>query len=239
MTNTLVIVNNHVESIYEDRWEGDVVHYTGMGRTGDMNLHRAQNKTLNESPENGVSVHLFEVFKQQEYTYVGGVVRVAPAYQETQPDENGNDRHVWLFPLQLKSSRLPIVDQQAAKQAYEKKERQAGKLSDEKLLERARNAPSRIGIRPTISTQYSRSPYVAEYAKRRAKGVCELCQQPSPFKTNKGPYLESHHIEWLARGGEDTIENTVALCPNCHRKMHILDRKNDRETLKKASIKDD
>ncbi|MGA2227240.1 MAG: HNH endonuclease, partial [Syntrophobacteraceae bacterium] len=22
--------------------------------------------------------------------------------------------------------------------------------------------------------------------------------------------------------GEESIENTVALCPNCHRKMHIL-----------------
>ncbi|WP_296863638.1 HNH endonuclease [Thermosyntropha sp.] len=29
------------------------------------------------------------------------------------------------------------------------------------------------------------------------------------------------HIEWLSRGGTDTIDNTVALCPNCHRKMHV------------------
>ncbi|WP_429628901.1 HNH endonuclease [Tunturiibacter psychrotolerans] len=37
------------------------------------------------------------------------------------------------------------------------------------------------------------------------------------------PYLECHHIVWLARGGDDTIENTVAMCPNCHRRMHVLD----------------
>ena len=35
-------------------------------------------------------------------------------------------------------------------------------------------------------------------------------------------YLEVHHIDQLAKGGADTVENAVALCPNCHRKMHSL-----------------
>ncbi|MCJ8287113.1 HNH endonuclease signature motif containing protein [Halomonas sp.] len=232
-TNTLVIVTNHIESIYEDRWEGDVIHYTGMGQTGDMELNFAQNKTLSESPSNGVAVHLFEVFKRKEYTYVGEVFRTAPPYQAAQPDADGNERKVWLFPLQLRSSRLPAMDQEASKQAFEKKEKQAAKLSDEELRQRAKNAPAKTGSRPAIATQYGRSPYVAEYAKRRADGICELCQEPAPFQTKKGePYLECHHIEWLAAGGEDTIENTVALCPNCHRKMHALDLPADVKKLK-------
>jgi 5-methylcytosine-specific restriction endonuclease McrA len=33
------------------------------------------------------------------------------------------------------------------------------------------------------------------------------------------------------RGAEDTLENTVAVCPNCHRKVHIRDDKEDREKL--------
>ncbi|WP_238917318.1 HNH endonuclease [Clostridium sp. YIM B02555] len=40
-----------------------------------------------------------------------------------------------------------------------------------------------------------------------------------------------HHIKWLSRGGEDSIENTAALCPNCHRRMHIVDSNEDREKL--------
>ncbi|WP_342025552.1 HNH endonuclease [Cytobacillus pseudoceanisediminis] len=41
-----------------------------------------------------------------------------------------------------------------------------------------------------------------------------------PFQAKKGkPYLETHII-WLANGGDDTFENTVYICPNCHRKMH-------------------
>ena len=60
-TNTLVIISNHVESIYEDRWIGDELHYTGMGQVGNQEL-KTQNKTLAESLTNGVSVHLFAVF---------------------------------------------------------------------------------------------------------------------------------------------------------------------------------
>ena len=46
------------------------------------------------------------------------------------------------------------------------------------------------------------------------------------------PYLEAHHIIWLAKGGADEIENVVALCPNCHKKMHIVAEPADVESLK-------
>jgi 5-methylcytosine-specific restriction protein A len=51
------------------------------------------------------------------------------------------------------------------------------------------------------------------------------------------PFLEEHHIEWLSKGGEDTIDNAVALCPNCHRKMHILNLKEDKEKLRRKAKK--
>jgi len=73
-----------------------------------------------------------------------------------------------------------------------------------------------------------RNRYIAEYAKRKANGVCQLCNMPAPFLDKDGePYLESHHIEWLSNGGEDSIDNVVALCPNCHKKMHVVNDRND------------
>jgi|GEM_PF-6136575 len=70
---------------------------------------------------------------------------------------------------------------------------------------------------------HARSIYVAEFTRRRARGVCELCGMQAPFKKPDGtPFLEVHHIEWLAIGGEDRVTNTAALCPNCHRRVHIL-----------------
>lgn len=83
---------------------------------------------------------------------------------------------------------------------------------------------------------YSRNPYVAEYAKRRARGKCELCKRSAPFtNASNDPYLESHHIVWLAHGGADCPENTVALCPNCHRKMHVVKEEKDIEELQRCA----
>ena len=89
--------------------------------------------------------------------------------------------------------------------------------------------------RTVTTTQRDRDPYVSEYVKRRAKGICDLCEMPAPFKDKKGrPYLENHHVKWLANGGEDTKENAVALCPNCHRKMHTLNLPEDVSALEKT-----
>ncbi len=75
---------------------------------------------------------------------------------------------------------------------------------------------------------YERSQKVVDETKRRANGFCQLCNNPAPFIDNEGkPYLEAHHVKWLSRGGEDSTNNTVALCPNCHKRMHILDDNND------------
>lgn len=87
----------------------------------------------------------------------------------------------------------------------------------------------------TVTAAFTRNRYISEYAKRRAAGICQLCGHLAPFSDRSGrPYLESHHIVWLADGGEDSIENTVALCPNCHKKMHILDLPEDVEKLQKV-----
>lgn len=75
-----------------------------------------------------------------------------------------------------------------------------------------------------LVTTFYRSPEVAAYAKKSANGICQLCGKPAPFIDKNGePYLESHHVIWLSRGGTDTIDNVVGLCPNCHSKVHAID----------------
>ena len=117
------------------------------------------------------------------------------------------------------------------------KESQAEKLSDEALLIKALAAPPICPIVEGVpSKQFYRDEHVAAYAKRRAKGNCPLCLSPAPFiNKDNNPYLETHHITWLSKGGEDSIENTAALCPNCHRKMHILNLECDQEILREHS----
>lgn len=83
-------------------------------------------------------------------------------------------------------------------------------------------------VRDTKTKQYKRSALVSAYVKRRAGQCCELCGEIAPFLDKDGnPYLEIHHVMWLSEGGADSIDNTVALCPNCHRKMHIVQEPKD------------
>lgn len=238
-TNTLVIVSDHTKGLYEDKWYGDVLHYTGMGQTGDQDINEAQNKTLNNSNQNGVAVFLFEVLKKKNFIYRGQVKLVDTPYQQKQTDDEGVLRNVWIFPVQNIDKSEVSIDKSIIDKNYEKKVKKIRKLSIEELEEKARQTqsshPSR---RCTTSQTYERNPYVTEFAKRRANGVCELCNQVAPF-TNKQnePYLETHHIEWLSNGGSDTIENTVALCPNCHKKMHVVDDPRDKNKLMKINKK--
>lgn len=231
-TNSLVLISNHVKSIYDDRWVDNIFHYTGMGTKGNQSLEFAQNKTLNESNENGINVFLFEVFEEKKYIYIGQVELAGLPYKEKQLDDKKNERDAYIFPLRLKNNgQVFAISEEILNENNSLKEKKARKLSDVELLARIKNRRN-SGTRKTAGVTYERNPYVVEYTKRRARGICELCNKPAPFKNNLGePYLEVHHIEWLSQGGEDTAENTAALCPNCHRKIHVLNSNEDREKL--------
>jgi 5-methylcytosine-specific restriction protein A len=65
-----------------------------------------------------------------------------------------------------------------------------------------------------------------------AEGKCQFCGGSAPFEDKEGkPYLEEHHVLQLADGGKDSIDNVIALCPNCYRKMHILKDEIDQNEL--------
>ena len=235
-TNTLVLVSNHVKSIYSDRWIDNVMHYTGMGTKGDQKLSFMQNPTLAHSDTNGVDLHLFEVLEEKVYTYRGQVKLDSSPYEENQLDEDERDRKVWIFPIRLITGNKVTISKEQTSKSYKAKSYRARRLTNEELRQKAvSTGKTQVGRRVVSIIEYQRSPFVAEEAKRRAKGICELCQKPAPFlKKNGEPYLETHHIIWLAKGGSDTVENTVALCPNCHKKMHSLSLDSDVTILKKA-----
>lgn len=121
----------------------------------------------------------------------------------------------------------PVVDKGLAK-----KKPRLKKLRQELKAFDGKHPKSRL----TEAEIRERSSLVAEIVKERAAGVCQLCNKPAPFFNKKGEaYLECHHVIWIARGGADEVFNAVALCPNCHRKMHILDEKGDVDYLMKIA----
>lgn len=88
-----------------------------------------------------------------------------------------------------------------------------------KRLDVSPRHPTRIAARTWV---FARNPDVIATVLCRASGVCEGCRMPAPFKRKSDgtAYLEVHHRIRLSDGGEDTVENAVALCPNCHRAAH-------------------
>ena len=72
---------------------------------------------------------------------------------------------------------------------------------------------------------------MAELARRKANGKCQLCNDKAPFlNTDNIPFLEVHYIKWLSKAGKDTIENTVALCPRWFTEALIMEKR-DMKTL--------
>lgn len=138
--------------------------------------------------------------------------------------------------LEAKSS-TPILQEEFEKEEKVEKNK-ARKMSDAELKESIIQKKNKLSReRKVVSISYLRDQEVAEYAVRRAKGRCDLCQMNAPFVKRDGtPYLECHHVVWLSRGGEDVIDNVSAICPNCHRKIHILDEKEDTLKLKRRLL---
>ena len=84
--------------------------------------------------------------------------------------------------------------------------------------------PSKIESK---TSQYQRDQEVKAWVIWKANGKCECCCENSPFIASDGfPYLETHHVIWLNEDGPDTISNTVAVCPNCHRELHYGEKRN-------------
>lgn len=94
--------------------------------------------------------------------------------------------------------------------------------SREARLARLKAAPATPAKVLAQTIAYRRNPDVVAERLFQANGHCEHCRNPAPFERLDGrPFLEVHHRIPLAEGGDDVLNNTVALCPNCHREAHF------------------
>lgn len=230
-TDTLVLIANHTKTLYDDKWINNTLYYTGEGQKGNQTLTRS-NRTLYEYKQNSTRVYLFEVFVKKEYIYQGEVYLSAAPFKEKQIDKVNSEREVWVFPLKKRDSEGLLSLKLIEKNNIYKSINIAKKtdLEISQIVSKTTAVPSR---RKIVSTYIERNVAISEKTKRRASGVCDLCEKEAPFKNKDGrPYLETHHVITLAEGGPDQIYNTVALCPNCHRKVHVLENSDD---IKKMS----
>ena len=213
--------NDHPDEIIDN-----VLHYHGAGKKGDQLMDsNSGNLTLRNTLEDGSRIFLFKKSGKSGVDYVGEVRLVEePKYVFYEPES----RQKYIFQLMMiddVSTDDPIE--------LEKRAESFSYLDLNALKERIGKGNSNPERLETTTIKYKRDPRVVQYALKRSKGFCELCEKPAPFlKPNGDPYLEVHHIHHLADGGPDIIQNVAALCANCHRKMHVLSLKKDIDKLK-------
>lgn len=100
-------------------------------------------------------------------------------------------------------------------------ERDLRELRDAAQSSAVENVPTDGATVSRERVEYNRSAAVKRYVKARADGHCEGCGDPAPFTSKTGePYLHAHHVNELSDGGSDTVDTVIALCPNCHYRVH-------------------
>jgi 5-methylcytosine-specific restriction enzyme A len=90
----------------------------------------------------------------------------------------------------------------------------------QRRLSKAKRTPRLV---PRIVFVFERNADVIAEVLEKAAGTFGICGSAAPFAraSDGSPYLEVHHRIPLAQGGEDSVDNAVATCPNCHRQQHF------------------
>lgn len=196
----------------------DYCDYTGEGQSGDMKF-TAGNKALRDHVQDGKAVHLFKALGKSKPCRYVGEFSLASYSMEPGLDRELRPRQIIVFHLvRVKDG---TVDEDLSPEVSHVAQEPLPLLEARaKALEACRTSAGVEGKQALVS-YFQRSQVVRRYALLRAKGRCEGCSAPAPFKSRQGePYLEVHHTTRLSDGGLDHPRNVAALCPTCHREIH-------------------
>jgi 5-methylcytosine-specific restriction enzyme A len=206
---------------YKDGFdEAGVFSYFGEGQVGDMTF-RSGNKALRDHALNGKAVHLFKTLGKSRPVRYLGEFQVASYHIDRGPDREGKERGVIIFHMLRvgTAAQAPDLEDTAIVNTSD----DGRSLGEARLraLEACSSESGNAGTR-AVRTLYSRSQDVKRYVLLRESGKCRGCLRLAPFVNRQGqPYLECHHTNRLSDGGLDHPRYVVALCPNCHREVHI------------------
>ncbi|MBP2312931.1 HNH endonuclease [Azospirillum soli] len=201
---------------YGNQWleDGQRLKYFLKSRNNVFKESYSENAAIINHPH--VPVYAFVRHQAEGPFRLAGLFKNAGVHTE----EDGSK---W-FELVLRSPAETDValDARALRDAHEREVRRAQRSSTAERRQRLASAP-RAPVTVTVVTKaFIRNPDVVAEVLERAAGTCEGCGHAAPFarRSDGTPYLEVHHKVPLAAGGDDTVENAVALCPNCHRNEH-------------------
>ncbi len=212
VTVVVVIVEDHVQGVYR------VVGVEGEGT--NYSLGSDAYKRFESDRANPAPVLLCRKFQLQRLASVSTGLRVRGWEGRTRtPVQRSADT----FFAEIEVGPTDDADMGMEVEAAFQRQVAAALLDSPSAREARLAIADRLPRRVTVSASiFVRNADVVAEVLARAGGVCESCDKPAPFvrRVDATPYLEVHHKKRLADGGEDTVENAIAVCPNCHRGAH-------------------
>lgn len=214
------------EAGYEDKPKEDGTwDYFGQGSTGDHDPHKYANRMLVEAQrsilffrtkESSTAAARIAGSQRKSYRFIGEFCVGGWEFRvPTEGPRKGN--RLICFNL-MPASAAGSLETDAARAV----EATPGPRTLHGLRARVMadgKLPAGTSLR--LTEYRARSSRLRDYARLRADGKCEHCNNPAPFLLANGdPFLEVHHIFRLADDGPDEPENVAGLCPNCHRMAH-------------------
>lgn len=201
--------------------------FVGAGRVGPASSYRLLSPQ--ELPAGWLSTHrhlrdvewIYAVATLADGIPANAIKRQAPRQTKELLPEQAAVQLLELLAARSKRRSQPqlmdeFIQEFSAKVAESAMDTSAGR---QERLRHANKIPHRV---PVATYEFVRNPDVVAEVLFIANGVCGGCEKAAPFvrRSDGSPYLEVHHRMPLGAGGEDTVENAVALCPNCHRECH-------------------
>lgn len=197
----LAVLNNHIKK-HQPR-ENEIYMVGGNGKPS-INLISVRNMERLETP-----------------IHVSSLVKLSDNQPFKPRTMSGGWSYVKELPKWVGSTPIMVIEDELD-QNLEQQVTSALESTKGTRAQRLKSAPKYPESIQIVSKGFKRNPDVIAEVLLRANGYCENCGKDAPFKRAKDgmPYLEVHHKIMLSKGGEDTVENAIATCPNCHRELH-------------------
>lgn len=203
---------------YSNEWiiANEKLKYYFYAKNGKFSDEYVYNSAILNSKSNNIPIYVF--IKNGKILTLNGI------YKYNSFDCNLEDGSKWFILDKINSLEIdnPINEIEYIRETQQGVEYSLNTNVTERK-ERLLHAPKKPEIIQVVTNAFKRNFDVIIEVLERANGNCEACFKPAPFirARNDEPYLEVHHLIPLAEGGEDTINNAVAICPNCHREAHF------------------
>lgn len=203
---------------YPNKWveHGEILKYYLKSISGKFGIHFKANNVILTNPD--VPIVTFTRDSESDPFVYRGIFKYVKLV-----DEKEQGAKAFILRKSERSSASTVMSLVDVQNKLEKNIEVAKKRAKSERLKRLENAPKRPLSYAVTTTAFLRNSDVIAEVLERANGVCESCVKPAPFlrSSNGEPYLEVHHRLPLSQGGEDTVVNAIALCPNCHRERHF------------------